>query len=240
MLTMRTARRLRRRAGEGVTIVASILLALGLEAGWNYGKARVEEDRLLEALRGEFAGAATEIENDLAARMKVVEHLGLLQRVRSGGDLEADSARVIVDALLEWRIYTPTHAVFDEAVDSGRLQLIRSSVVRESLAAYDQQRHRLEVFDARERDFVADEVEPYLVDKIELDQILGADGEDEETRRLRSLLLTDDTLAGLAALKRQRTEEAAVFSRAVLRRIDAVLALLEASGDAGAASVDER
>jgi hypothetical protein len=206
-----------------VTIVFSILLAFGLEAGWSYRNARVQESRLIEGLKIEFAGAAEEIRNDLETRREVVERLDLLESARSGGELEMDSAGVVVDALLQWRIYTPTHAVFDDAVNSERLQLIRSTDLRAVLAAYEQQRQRLEVFDARERDFVANEVEPHLVDRVALDRIFSGDGGGEEARRLLSLLLTDDTLAGLAALKRQRAQDAAVFSRAVLRRIEDVL-----------------
>lgn len=222
-----TKRGLRKTITDGITIVFSILLALGLEAGWSYRDDRLQEAQLLEALRAEFTSAATEIGNDLDARREVVERLGLLRSARSGSDVGADEASRIVDALLEWRIYTPSHPVFDEAVSSERLQLIRSTVVRESLAAYEQQRRRLEVFDARERDFVANQLEPHLVHRIALDRVLDGDGADEEVRRLLSLLLTDDTLAGLAAVKRQRAEDAAVFSRAVSRRIEDVLGALE-------------
>jgi hypothetical protein len=228
-MTRRAGKRFRGPVTEGITIVCSILLAIGLEAGWSYRGARAQEARLLEALKGEFTRAAAEIRNDLDARTVVVERLDLLHRARSGGELGADSASVVVDALLEWRIYTPTHAVFDEAVNSERLQLIRSTAVRESLAAYDQQRRRLEVFDARERDFVASQLEPHLVNRLALDRVLGEGVADEEAGRLLSLLRTDDTLAGLAAIKRQRAEDAAVFSRAVLRRIEDVLNVLEAS-----------
>lgn len=224
---MKEQRRLGQLLTSGITIVFSILLALGLEAAWNYRGDRLREDRLLEAFGHEFADAATEIRNDLDARREAIEHLETLQSSQSEGGLGTDETGIVIDALLEWRIYTPSHPVFDAAVDTERFRVIRSERLRTALAAYEQERRRLEVFDARERDFVANELEPHLVNRIALAPILDGTGSAEEVRRLADLLRTDDTLAGLAALKRQRAEDASVYSRAVLRRIEAVLGALE-------------
>jgi len=213
-----------------VTIAFSILLAIAADAAWGYRSDRAEEARLLEALHAEFTDAGAEVQNDLDSRQLMLGRLSFAEEARTGRTPPPDSLPAIVGALLDWRFYTPAHAVLDDAISSGRLDLIRSDEVRRAIMSYDQERGRLEVFDARERDLVSAQIEPYLARVLPLDRLLSeGGGSGDEDDRLAALLASDDVLASLGALKRQRTEEASTFSRVLQRRILSVLEALEAS-----------
>lgn len=51
---------------------------------------------------------------------------------------------------------------------SGRLDLIRSDEIRGHLMRYAQERDRIGVLDEREREFVADRIEPFLETRVDL------------------------------------------------------------------------
>ncbi len=218
-------RRWRDRWAEGATIVVSILLALLADAAWGYWMDRVEERELLTGLQAEFGEAAAEISNDIDAREEIVRHTDLLLAARAGDGPRppVDSIPVILVDLLNWRFYTPVHAVLDDAVVSGRLDLIRSRVIRESLMTYLQARDRMPVFDQLERDFATAQLEPYLGARVPLDRITGEAGgltpDSAEAERFFRLL-DEDGFGSLLHIRRDRTEQALVYARAVARAID--------------------
>jgi type II secretory pathway pseudopilin PulG len=220
-------RRWRDRGAEGLTIVVSILLALLADAAWGYRNDRADERQLLEALRAEFAEAAEEIANDIAARDQILVRTDRLLEARRGpeGPIVADSLPAIVRDLVNWRFYTPGHAVLEDALESGRLDLIRSRQVRESLMAYRQASDRLPVFESHERSFVTDELEPYLGSRIALDKIM-LDERDQDALAGQaehfSQLLSDDRFGSLLYVRRDRSAEAQIYSRGVERAIRTV------------------
>ena len=218
-----------RRGAEGLTIALSILLALAADAAWDYRGDRADEARLLEGLRAEFRDAEAEMAADLAQRDSILTLVDLALSVRTGGAVPPSAVPDVVLALLDWRFYTPGHAVFEDALTSGRLDLIRSDEIRLALMGYEQQRRRVEVFDERERAFVADQLEPYLAEHLALDRLTPDAMHASEAERLLQLL-DDDAFASLISLKRQRTSEAMRFSRIVASRIEGVLTALAGEG----------
>ena len=204
-----------RRVAEGLTIVASILLALAAESVWSYRGDRADERRLLEGLRAEFVEVVVELESDLTARREIISRVRILSDARLGGSVPVDSIPLIVSALLNWRFYTPGHATLDDVLSSGRLDLIRSDDVRRSLMAYVQQRGRIGVFDERERDFVSAHLEPFLLERVSLDELLNGATASESSRFVS--LVSDDAFGGLIELRLRRTLEASTFSRLVRR-----------------------
>lgn len=220
-------RRWRDRGAEGLTIVVSILLALLADAAWGYRVDRADERQLLDGLRDEFAEAADEIGNDIAAREEILRRTGELIHARGAPAARPvpDSVRDVVWNLLNWRFYTPVHAILDDAIESGRLDLIRSDAVRRSLMAYLQARDRLPVFEGLERDFVTMQVEPYLGDRLALDRIMDEDADAASVRSEAERflgLLSDDRFGSLLYLRRDRSDQAQIYSRIVERAIEDV------------------
>ncbi|NIQ58092.1 MAG: hypothetical protein GWN71_33425, partial [Gammaproteobacteria bacterium] len=63
-------------------------------------------------------------------------------------------------SLINYRFYTPIHAVLDDLISSGNLGLIRSDPLRFAIMDYDQERERLQVVEEREARFSAEQLEP--------------------------------------------------------------------------------
>lgn len=217
------------RAVEVLTIAASILLALGADAGWDYQRDRADEAELLAGIATEFDEAVDELRTDSLARDAMHRRYQMALAHRKGEATPPDSLEAIFVSLLDWRFHTPGHAVLDDALSSGRFQLIRSDSVRTAVMRYQRQRERLEVFEAAEREIVADQVEPYLAGRLALDRLLSP-ADPEEVSRFGDLLRDDDTFGSLLMLKRQRTRMARVFAGIAAARAEDVVRVLREEG----------
>jgi hypothetical protein len=227
--------RWRTRGAEGLTIVVSILLALLADAGWDYRKDRADERQLIEGLRAEFAHAATEIDNDIRSRSEILARTEALLEVRQDPvePPPADSIQGIMFDLLNWRFYTPVHAVLEDALQSGRLELIRSDSVRVRLMAYMQARDRLPVFETLERDFVTQRLEPYLSSRVALDYVMDGSTDAAALKREGATLwalLADAEFGSLLYVRGDRSGQAQLYSEMVQREIAAVRRALEDQG----------
>ena len=222
-----------RRAAEGATIVVSILMALLADAAWDYRGDRAQERQLLDGLGVEFTRAATEVAGDLTARDEILARTEVLLTARQVDSPlpPPDSVPGLVRALLDWRFYTPAHAVLDDAVSSGGLELIRSEEIRGALMIYMKERDRLPVFEELERDFVALRMEPYLVEWVALDRLIARFlepiGVARESERFLALL-TNDEFGSLLQLRAARTREARIYARIIERSIAEVRAAIDA------------
>lgn len=221
---------------EGVIIVVSILLALLLDAAWDYRGDRAREGEYLAGLYDEFRASREELALDERARAVILGRLDrLLAASRDPGAIPPpDSLGGWTASTLNYRFYTPGHAVLDDLIASGSLGLIRSDSIRRLLLRYEQARDRLAVAEERERSFIADELEPYLARALRLDDYLGSGTMDRDPvlatpppvapyRRL----LADPTYASLLVLRRERGEVTRLFAANVDRIIGRLLALLE-------------
>ena len=161
---------------ESGLIVGSILLALFLDAAWDYRTDRVQEAEYIEGLREEFQANQRELSVDAARRdeMATLTARALLATETGGPALEADSARLVIGALLDYRFYSPSEAVLNDLISSGSLSILRSAELRRALMQYLQECERLRVAEERERDFAAGALEPYLVDHLTLSQAQAA------------------------------------------------------------------
>ena len=227
----RDDRPIRRDIERGATIVASILLALLLGAAWEWFMERGDEAEYVERLQEEFEQGALELASDQAAREHMLAGSSrLLEAARVGLPASDDSLRALTAALIDFRYFTPTHPALDELIASGRLEFIRSVDVRRALLEYIQERDRLEVVEARERDFVAQAMEPWLVDHLPLtssptpgDPSFWGPG---VVRADLERVLDDPALRTLLTLRLDRTETALRFSIGLGFRIEAVLEAL--------------
>ena len=219
---------------EALTIVFSVLFALAIDALWDYRLDRVAEREYLAGLRDEFEASAVELESDKLEREKILRRTeALLARTRGVGDVPADSLGPWTASALNYRFFTPVHSVLDDLMSSGNLKLIRSRALRRALLDYEQERQRLAVIEQRERDFLAEQLEPHLARSLPLDDYLTLDVFDNDPvlepppavapyRRL----LDDPTTASLLHLRWERSEGARAFARNVERSIQRVRTLL--------------
>lgn len=219
-------------AAQGATIVASILLALVLGAAWEYGADRVEESEILEGLAAEFEAGHRELESDQEARAWIMETTErLLEQARTSGVVSDDSVSIYLAALVNYRYYTPSHPVLDDLIGSGRLELVRSDELRRALLGYIRERDRLAVVEERERDFVADRLEPWVADAFVVDlPEVWLEGEGRPFPTVRGadagVALGTDLARTLAYQRWKRAETSSRFGEGLEAHIERVLELL--------------
>ncbi|MEM7416663.1 MAG: hypothetical protein AAF389_14250 [Gemmatimonadota bacterium] len=217
------------RATEALTIIVSILLALGADAAWDIQRDRADEAELLAGITSEFDAAVQELRVDSLARDAMHRRYQLALAHRRGDVASPDSLVAIFGSLLDWRFHTPGHAVLDDALTSGRFQLIRSDSVRTAIMRYQRQRERLDVFEVAEREIVENQLEPYLASHLALDRLLRP-ADPAEVARFGALLRDDDTFGSLLMLKRQRTRMARTFAGMAASRAEDVVRALTTEG----------
>ena len=191
----------RSRISEGVTIVVGILLALMVDASWDYVQDRSRERELLEGLHTEFVRNGIELDSDQQRRIEIQELISLALRADPTGE-EAFSGR-----------------------SRDVVSLLRSEDVRRALLVYLRERDRLAVAEERERTFVAEQVEPYLRGRLPMELApTDADGfgpivDPAEVERV----FTEDELRSIAYLRWERADTSRRFAAGLGRAIEAVL-----------------
>lgn len=157
-------------ATEGLTIVASILLAFGIDAWWDARSDRRAESQYLGALRVEFQNALLEISADLEDQEALRSQLSYFIRQ---SNVPPDSLRSILRLAATVNNIAPPVSVMEEIVSSGRLQVIRSIEIREGIVAYRQMLEKIEANERVHHDFVNERFVPYLSANIPLWGIVG-------------------------------------------------------------------
>lgn len=220
-------RPLRRHLLEAVTIVASILFALWVDASWDEYQDRQREARYLEGLVVEFDAAATELAADQRVRKGILGSFEAALAPASG--VPSDEARLAAsdpDNLVRARFYTPSHPNLEDLVASGNLQILRSEALRTALLSYTQERDRLVEVEQRYRDYVTDNVEPYVLAHANLgNHPPGTDSRDQ--RPLDLALWNDPRFVNLVWLGHARLETVASFGDLLGERIEAVRRALD-------------
>lgn len=216
------------RAAESVTIVISVLVALVLGSGWEYLGDRVQEREYLDGLLAEFQTGRRELESDRVAREAILVGTRRILDWSDGGAPAppADSVGPLVGATNDYRFFTPSHPVLEDIIAGGNLDILRSDDLRRALLSYMLERDRLAVAEQRERDFVADQLEPYLVARVRLRPV-GRDGWVATDFDSLVRLARDPSLQSLLELRWTRSETARRFASSLARRIDRVIELLE-------------
>ncbi|MFQ5891145.1 MAG: hypothetical protein ACE5JR_14060 [Gemmatimonadota bacterium] len=124
---------------EGVLIVASILLAFGIEAWWVRSREHAAEIEALQHLRGEFTATAERLaqtgERHESIRRSAKRLLGM-----TGPTLPAHLDTLAVDSLLMDLLGAPTvepeTVTLDALIGAGRLDLLSSPDLRRELASW--------------------------------------------------------------------------------------------------------
>jgi hypothetical protein len=227
--------RFRDYAAELFTIFAGILLALFADAAWDYSSDRRRETEYLAGLRDELVISAREIEYDERVRSAGLETLTRAIAAANGnGTLVPDSAPAAIIALLNYRFFSPTRAVLDDLIDSGSLRIIRSDSLRFQLQRYRQQLEQLAVVEQRERDFIAETLEPYVAASVRLDDLLELQSYDDAVEQPPAdaaafvAMLEDDEFASLAFMRWERSRTASAFGNGVAFTIGRLIDVLDA------------
>ena len=219
----------RSRARDGLTIVVGILAALAVDAAWGWAVDRARERQILADLSTELRAAASELEADQDARQRIQARARTLLAAGTSGELPAD-LDVHVVSLIDFRFFTPPRSVLEDVISSGRLSLIRSDAIRFALLAYAQEAERLRVVEQREMDFAAEQMEPFLRDRIPLPARLsyGSDGAEPALAEALAALQGDLAFRNLVELRWNRTDTALRFAASVERWLETALAEIDA------------
>jgi hypothetical protein len=149
---------------QGLGVTASILLALALDAAWDYRQDRVEEASALRRLRGEFEVNAQRYETALAAHRRILEEaralVGAIDRLRGDPSYEAPDS--LLANLWNWWTYDPLDGTLNSLIASGRLGLIENDSLRTALASWPDLVADLNEDEGNQRDAVRDHVIPSL------------------------------------------------------------------------------
>jgi hypothetical protein len=124
--------------GEGLVIVASILLAFSIEAAWAQRELRGEEEEALLALEAEFTASLEQIDQVIQIYERDRERIATL-RLSTDGELRALSQREISEIMLAtgnvWS-FDPELGATNALMSSGRLGVLRDAELREALSNF--------------------------------------------------------------------------------------------------------
>jgi len=128
----------RRLLVEGAAIIASILLALAIDAWWDNRSERIQERAALQALAVDFEAAAAGLAAQLVLRdSTVVAADWILGRTGPAADRQqADSLRLWLPQIMRLGGFDPPLGTLDALLGSGELRLVRNPALRAALAAF--------------------------------------------------------------------------------------------------------
>jgi hypothetical protein len=123
---------------ESALIVLSILLAFGIEAGWNQRNDRVSEAEALQGLRDDFAENVTRLAESRGGHTEIRD--AAIRVLALTGPNAEGVPDLVMDSLVMTLIGGPkvfaVTATYDALIASGRIDLLQSSSLRRELATW--------------------------------------------------------------------------------------------------------
>ncbi len=214
---------------EVLAIVFSILLAFLIDAWWDARGDRAREHAYIVKLIGEFEAGRQELEQDLRVRGELLRGWARLLRSPAPG---LDSTGALVASVNDYRFYTPVHAVFDDLISAGGLNLLQSDTLRSAILEYAQERERVASVEVTEQQTLTQTIVPYLVDKTEFLPWIAQSQRDslgltvEHARRNPGALLEDPTFRNILYLRWERGDVTQRYSMRLHQVVLEVLRLL--------------
>ena len=123
---------------EGAVIVASILLAFGIEAWWNGAQERLEERQILSSLAEDFRTNKAEAES-VTSTYERTKHLFARLNSLTPDELGSDSPDsliAMVSALAAPRTFDPILGTLDALVSAGKMNVLSDPELREALTSF--------------------------------------------------------------------------------------------------------
>lgn len=226
--------RFRDYAAELFTIFAGILLALLADTAWDFASDRGREHEYLAGLRAELHASARELRADEAVRSLGLDRMAVtLDAARGDATVPDDSVPDAIVALLNYRFFSPARAVLDDLIDSGNLRILRSDSLRFELQRYLQQLDQLAVVEKRERDFIAETLEPYVAGQIRMHDLLPLQTYDNALDTPPTdasafhRMLDDGTFATLAFMRWERSRTAWAFGSGLYVTIERLIRMID-------------
>lgn len=129
----------RRMAAESVAIILSILLAFGIDAGWDEFKERNREETFLISLLSDFEEARNRIDESISKHERFIRLANQLLQVHAddANDIEPEELATGLGAVFfDWdTLYLPTGSR-DALFASDDIEIIRNQALRTMLAAW--------------------------------------------------------------------------------------------------------
>ena len=150
---------------EGIIIVVSILLGLGLDAWWNDRQATRDAIRDLAGVAAELAEAETEIERGAAQQARMHGLNSML--VAELGQVPPDRPVTVPDSLLAGLLFSvwvsdPPTALLNSFASSGQLDRLEDDELRRELLQWISILQDLRDDEMRARSFQDREARPYV------------------------------------------------------------------------------
>jgi hypothetical protein len=150
---------------EGIVIVASILLAFGIDAWWASRDDRVQEQVHLRRLESDLGVLQAEL---LAVNTRALDDVAIFGRlvaaVPEATERDAvDLGRRISPRLVYYQLYTPSLPTYSEMIATGSLSLLTSDGVRAGLSRFVAAATRTAEWNRWAEHEVAASMQPYVV-----------------------------------------------------------------------------
>ena len=120
---------------EGVVIVASILLALGLDAWWDGVQERQEEREALELILADLVADTTEIRQAFTSAARYEREATWLSDRWDALDVHPDSVGQAVRAFIPLSTNQFRSAAFNSLKDGNQLSLIENDSLRSAMVS---------------------------------------------------------------------------------------------------------
>ena len=157
---------------EATAIVASILLACGIEAWWQNRTDRFVEAQYLQAMRADLLRSLVLLDENEATQRRQVGYLESLLLTNGDTPYSDELRRWLDDGLFNVGTYQPQISALHELESSGQTQIIQNQDLRRALASVRQRMNGLENVQS---DFQLSQqmlIDPFLVDKFDLSNLL--------------------------------------------------------------------
>jgi hypothetical protein len=160
---MRTDRK--RLAVEGLTIVASILLAFWIDASWDGRVERQRASELLAAIRSDVLVTQEHIRSHSDRTGQITSDArALLEALAEGPDSPVrDSLLLTTGSIFVHFIWNPVNHSYEQALGSGSFELVRDQELRLALGEYVGALDRVGFWAEVMRQQYQGELEPFMV-----------------------------------------------------------------------------
>ena len=150
---------------EGLVIVASVVLGLGIDAWWDDRTATREAHQALQGVLAEFEEARAEIARGELQHGVFHESTNALRErllvVDAGGTVSVPDTLLIGLTLITWATDPPT-ALLQSFVSEGHLVQLGNNELRQLILRWGPRLDDLQGDELRVRDFMEQEVTPYV------------------------------------------------------------------------------